>query len=236
MEFMHKRGVPGWIRPNGEFMPIIGGAQDDPPDPPADDDPDDDDPDDDDADDKGGNNDDIKDPVAKLKAESEKNERLTRRLKKEQEDRVAIEKRLKELEAANKSDDEKTADELKETREAFLNLGRESEDLLKENHILKHDKLVGLSGRKRKLVTKLIIDEVTIDDEGESNLDELLEELEKDEPDLFKLVSDDDDEEEEPTPRPKAQTGTAKKKRDKGAIDDAALANRFPTLKRRMRP
>jgi hypothetical protein len=226
-------GMFGYWRANGTFMPIIAGAapDDDGDDSGGTDDEEDDESDDEEEDSGGG---DIKDPLAKLKAESEKNERLSRKLRKAEADAADSAKKLKDAEDAKKSDQEKLAERADAAEKLVADLEKQIDISTKRLALLDNDDLASLSPGRRKLVLKLIdIDDLEIDDDGASNADELVEDVKKAAPELFESTDSegDDEESDEEDRKRKQRTASPPKKRKKsGEVDRASLEQRMPHL------
>jgi predicted RNase H-like nuclease (RuvC/YqgF family) len=231
-----RNGVIGYLRPNGEFMPVIRGAA----------------PDDGEKEGKEGEeeesseeeevseeeesseeDEEVKDPKAKLKAESEKNARLTKKLRQAERNQKKLNDRLTELENASKTDEQKKSEETEQTKEELKTIRAEYSRVMAERMLLDNDEIVKLPRRRRKMAIKMLIDDVEIDDDGDDNIEELVKALQDEEPDLFLVSSNGDGSEEEETEGPKAsgrKVGGTKKK-DKNSIDEAQLRNRFKVLR-----
>jgi beta-glucosidase-like glycosyl hydrolase len=233
-------GIEGYWRPNGSFMPIISGGAEDEPDPAGQGDEGDEEEEDEDDAKSGKGEDEIKDPVARIKSledqvgrMAKKNRRLEREARRREEER--------EQEESSKKDElTRTKDENTRLKEENDGLKNTMKKLEVQGLVLAHDAVAGLSKSRRKLVLRLIdLDEVEIDeDDGTSNIDEVIAALKEDEPDLFSTKKEEseeeeEEEEEEPAPRRK-KTGRAPTKR-KGSkeFDDSELRSRLPAIAKR---
>jgi len=242
-EIVWRNGIQGVIRPDGSFMPIIMGAapdgdDGDDGDDGNDNDSDDDDEDDDDADDGA---DDIKDPKAKIHSLTEANARLARKLEKKDGTISDMEKRLKQIEDKDKDEVTKKGEELESTQKELTDLQAQYRELEIENVLLSDDNIVHLSARRRKMIIREVLPDLEVEDDGDSNLQELLEKLEKDDPGLFDNGDKDDDDSKDDadtsaTRRPKTKTAPTgnRKKKDKGnqATEDARIRNKFSAIRR----
>lgn len=219
-------GMLGYIRPNGLFMPIIAGAEGDPGS-------------------EGGNEEEettteeeeeeeetetIKDPEARMKALESEKARHAKKAKKLEKDLADAQKKIQEHEDANKSELEKANEKASASDSRIAELQEQVQDLTLENQLLSNDKVISLPANRRKVVLKALIDDIEIDDDGESNISELLDDLEKSDPGLFKFESSEDEEEEEEETPPRRTAAPPKKKKDKGTVDRKQLEQRFPHL------
>lgn len=232
-------GIPGWTDGH-RWVPLIAGGAEDGGTDDTDDDTDDDDDDDDEPDpalDK------IKDPEAYARSLKEANERLARKVKKKDGLLSDVTKRLQELEDKDKDEDTKRNDQLVAAQKERDDLGERVRRLEVENTVLTREELAGVPARRRKMIVSTIMPDLEVEDDGESNLDELLAELKKDDPDLFEVkVKDEDDDDDEDTSastngnrskKTPPKTGGAKKRKDKDQqTDRASFEKRFPALRR----
>jgi hypothetical protein len=226
-------GMFGYWRDGGVFMPIIAGAAPDGDE--GNNDDTDDDTDDEEEEEEEDTKDEIKDPVAKLKAEAEKNERLSRKLRKAEEAAADAAKKLKDAEDAKKSDQEKLAERADAAEKLVSDLEKKLDDSVKKLALLDNEDLAGLTAGRRKLVLKLIdMDELEIEDDGSTNADELVAAVKKDAPELFESTDsedDGDDSDDGGTPKPPKRTANPPKKRKSSQeTDRAALEKRMPHL------
>jgi hypothetical protein len=194
-----------------------------------------DDGDDDEGDDDDDDAGDIKDPKAKLSAEQQKNDRLTKRLKAEEKARKDMEARLKELEDAGKSDEEKRTARLAELEEHDKEKDSRIMQLTAVNALLTHPAITQLPAPRRRLAIKMLEGDVEFTDDG-NNIDELIEALKEEDPGLLEIKSsddsDDDDGKDGANRRPSGKPVGGKKRKDKNSIDEAALRRRFPAINR----
>lgn len=240
-------GVPGWLREDGRFFPVIAGGDgtgdggsSGADDSDADEDEDEDEEEDDNAGNKKEDIDKIKNPKAALAARDAANARLAKKIKRMDREAADKDKKIKEAEDAKKTDDQKVIDERDELKKTVETKDHEIAGLNVQIALLENDEVAALPSRRRALVIRLLKDELEIDEDGDSNLEDLLKTLKKEEPDLFKKASangdDSDDEEEEPEPEKKSKSGTrtvGKKKKGKG-IDQSEMVRRFPQLQGRV--
>lgn len=238
--------VPGWMRPNGTFMPVIAGAEDtnddDTDDDDSNDDADNDDNDDDKDDSDDGRSSDeeieaVKDKAKRIKVLEDQIERRKKREKRKDKRLSTMEAELKELQKKNTPDDEQVQQERKELEERAREAEGKYERLRSENALLRHPEVAALPANRQKTVIRTLIDDVEWDDD-ENNVDDLVEDEMKSDPVLFEKPKgkdkDDDDDK-----GGNSSGGTAsgkpvgsKKKKDKNAIDEAQIRNRFSHLKK----
>lgn len=199
----------------------------------SDDNDDGDDADDDDSDDDDDDEDEnIRDPKAKLAAEKQKNERITKKLKAEEKARKDLEGRLKQLEDAGKSEDEKTRTRLQELEESDKEKNAHIARLTATNALLANSEIAALPPDRRRLVIRMLQDEVEIDDDGADNVDELLGGAKERDPILFVLKDDDDeDDADDSKRRPSGKPVGSKKRKDRNGVDEAALKRRLPAIR-----
>jgi len=230
-------GVDGWWRPNGTFMPVISGAQDDPPAGGKDED-DDKDKDEEEDEEEEDEEEEIKDPKARVKAlEAEKDRHAKKSRKLESELHKAAE-RIKALEDATKTDEDKRAERLTELEKKVTDLERSNSELTVRNTLLSHPDIARLSPVRRKWVIRELAEQFEEDDDG-NNLEEILDELKEQEPTLFETAdeSDDDDDEEEETPPKRKTAPRPKRRKDKDTQTDVtSLEGRLPALKKHRGP
>jgi hypothetical protein len=217
-----KHGVPGYLNDDGRWFPMIAGGQDPPPD----------------DDDEGEEDDtpppsDIKDPAAKIAAMEDQINRLMRKLKQGGRTVAERDKIIKQYEDERKTEQEKTEERLtaSDRRVAELEALVNEKDV--EILVLSHDKLAGLPGRRRKMIMATLLRELRVDEDGESNLGELLDDMEKDDPGIFKLVAADDDADADANGQVLVKTGTKPdKNKSSETADSEQLRARFPALRR----
>lgn len=242
MEFRYvwRDGVFGTLWEDGRFMPVIAGGAGDG-DSGGDDDTEDEDEDDDNSgnrkdendEDEDEDEDDIKDPKAALRSRDAANARLAKKIKRMEKEAAATAKKLKEQEDSKKSD----ADKVVEERDALKKQIEDKDVEITARDIrlalLEHDEVSKLSKRRRSLIAKLIADDIEVEDDGDTNIDDLLKDLKKEEPDLFASVSSETDDEDDDEPEKKNKVRAIGKKRKKG-IDQAEMETRFPALRGRV--
>lgn len=241
IELVYRNGIPGYIRANGDFLPMVAGGDETPEEKAAREAAEEaarkaaeenDDEDDDDEDDK------TKDITARLDASLEKSARMKKRRDEEKARADAAEARLKEIEDKDKSDATKAQEALETAQEENEDLKVQVRTLTLENKMLLHGDLAALTPARRNMIISGLINKIEVDDDGEDNFDSLIEDLKKEDPDMFKGASngdgedDDDEEDDKKPPKSSGTTPPAKKKKDKHTIDREALRKRFPALGR----
>ena len=232
-------GIPGWTDGHRWVPVVAGGDGTEGDDNDTDDDTDDDDEEEEDND--TPDEDEIRDPKAYAKSLKDANERLARKLKKKDRDSQALADRLKELEDKDKDEATRKDETLNAVSQERDELGERVRQLEVENALLTREDLMGVPPRRRKLIVSAILPDLEVDDDGDSNIDDLLKDLKKDDPDLFigKAKDDGSDDDDETsgngTKRKQAppKTGGAKKKKDADRqTDRASFEKRFPALRR----
>ena len=211
---------PGSLRLDLQFFAEKGDGDDD------DDAGDDQDGDGDDGDDDDGDDDDdtpnldelLKDPAFKKQYNAKMKEQLGKRMKKH-------ERQLEKLKGAagqdkggkGGADDE--PDEESKTEARLARAERREKRALVKEYAADH-------GHSPKLLARLInIDDIELDDDGDpENLDELIEELEEEFPELFGAGTDDDADEEERPAKKRFTPGAKQKGNKKKKPDPVALA------------
>lgn len=225
-------GMFGYWRDNGEFLPAIAGAADDDDSSSEDENSDNEESDDDeDSDDEEQNLDEIRDPKAKLAAEMQKQRRLSKRLKTAEAALADATKKLEEADNATKTEQQKAQERADAAEKKVEELERKLVETTKKSLVSEHEDLVKLSTDRRKTALKLIdLDDVEIDDDGESNIDDVIAELKSEAPFLFENgTSDEEGEEEETTPK-RRSAPPPKRRKDKSASDNMDLITRMPHL------
>jgi len=235
-----RHGVLGWVLPGGGFMPVIAGGEKE-----KEGDPDEGDPDgsedEEEEEDEEDEEEELKDPKAAVKSANEKADRFAKKLKKKDKTISGLQKELEDLKKDASSPDEKVQARLVDLEKKV----ESSESVVSDRDaviaILNNDEVSKLPRRRRDLVTKMIFDQVEIDEDGDDNVEELLEELRGDDPDLFEVpkAKDDDEEDEEEeddsgesSRKRRTAPPPKKKKGDKGKYDRATLEKRMPHLMR----
>jgi len=238
-------GVLGWVLPGGGFMPVIAGGADgeeDEGEEESDDEPEEEE-EDDEKDEK--DEDELKDPKAAVKAANEKADRVFKKLKKKDKTIAGLQKELEDLKKDASSPDEKVQTRLTELETRVKTSDSTVSDRDAVIAILNNDEVAKLPRRRRDLITKMVFDQVEIDEDGDDNVEELLEELRSDDPDLFETPKsksekdesedeedDDEGERDESSQRRRTAPPPKKKKGDKGKYDRATLEKRMPHLRR----
>lgn len=231
-----RNGMFGYIRPNGTFMPVIAGAQDDPPAGGTDED---DEKDDDEEEDETEEDEaDVKDPKARMKALESEKDRHAKKSKKLEGELLKAAQRIKALEDKDKTDEDRRAERTSELEKKVTDLERTNNELTVRNTLLSHPDIAKLSPVRRKWVIRELAEQFEEDDEG-NNLDDILGALKEQEPTLFETADepDEEDDEEEETP-PRRKTAPRPKRRkdqDKGT-DVTSLEGRLPALKKHRGP
>jgi hypothetical protein len=208
--------------PDGRFFPLIAGGSGDEEEGHEDEEQEEEEEEEQEADDP------IKDPAAKIKALEDEKSRHAKKAKRLEREKAELEKKLKEKEDAEKTDEERKSEELvgKERRIAELETAVAERDAT--ILMLSHEKISALPPKGRKFAMKLLSDDLEIDEDGDSNLEELVVALEKEYPQLFEEPGDDDDEEEQ-----KRSASPPKKRKDKtSGYTPEELVKRMPHLAR----
>jgi len=195
----------------------------------------DDDDNDDDDDDDGDPEEQIRNKDARIASLEDANKRLSKKIGRKDKTIEDQKKEIDRLKDSNKPTDQKVTEELDGLKTSVSDLTGRVTDLTLENVILKHEGLSELVPQRRLHIGRIIRPDLEIDEDGDSNVNELVDKLKNDDPDLFKIEKksgDDDDEGEEKPPR----TGrpVRRTKKTKG-IDRAAMESRFPVLAKRTR-
>ena len=239
-----RHGILGWVLPGGRFMPVISGGDGSTGS------------DDEEEEDKDDEEEEIKDPKAALKSANEKadrfakkSSRLEKKLKdREEEMQAEIDELKEQIESGASDDGKKEIETLKSEVEKQKTVIADKDATI---ILMDHEEIAGLSKRKRKLAIRMLLDDVEIDKDGETNIDELIEQLKEDEPDLFEVAGsqngsgDDGDEEDDDEDeleedgldaggvKTKRRTASPpKKKKGSKEIDQATLEKKFPHLAR----
>jgi len=230
-------GIPMHCWSDGVRIPIVSGGDGEGDEGSGDDDDDDTSGDGDesgDDDDDTSGDDDIKDPKAKLAAESEKNKRLTSKLNKNNTELEELRKwkREKESEGQTELDKVKTErDELKTVNdELSTNLNRRAAQVA----ILMSPEAKRF--RSTKVIDRVIdYSEAEFDDDGNvTNIKDLLDDVAQNYPELLAPVNDDDEDDDEPkNKKNKGPSGDPMNRgKNKGGPDREALIKKYPALQR----
>lgn len=227
-------GKFGWWRPDGRFMPIIAGAQDDP-DPEGGENETEEEEEPEGEEEEGGE--DQKDKgnaQAKIKALAIEKDRHAKKAKRAERELAEAQKKIKALEDANKSEEEKKGERVTELEKSVSRLESTNDLLEKRLLILNDDRIVAIgSARRRKMAEKLLIEELEIEEDGENNLSDLVDNLIKDEPQIFE---EPEETEEEETPGKKTGSPPKRRKGAKDQVNRADLERRMPHLARHRAP
>lgn len=176
----------------------------------------------------------VKDPKARIRALEEEKTRHAKKAKRAERERDDVMRRLKEYEDAEKTDSEKQSEELQELQSNLKDATDQLDRAEKRIILLQNDEIVSVPGKRRDYVIKMVIDDLEIDEDGESNLSDLLTNLKKTDPFLFGKLKEGEEEDDDQSGPPAPKTGTGRKsKGSELAASRRAMADRFPALQKR---
>lgn|SRR3990170_646546 len=221
-------GVFGWLRPNGIFMPMIAGGADEEEEKEKEEEEEEEEDEEEEEEEEEEKN-----PRILIKALKERERRHAHNVKRTKHELAEAAKRIKELEDKDKSDDEKRDEELTSLRTKVSEMEKDIEARENTILVLSHDEVAKLPSRRRRLIMTMILNDIKIDDDGGDNIDELIEQLKKDDPEVFGLKGEEEEGEEEEEEEQRRTASPPKKKKDKDAARTrASLEKRFPHLVR----
>jgi hypothetical protein len=233
-------GIPWYLFPDGRAFPVIRGAEDDDAGDGDGDGGDDDADGDGDGDGDGsGDGDDTKDPKARLEALQAANDRLSAKVGKRDKALKDLNTRLAELEAEKKTPDEKVQGQLDSLTASVSEKDGRIAELELEVRVLSHEELSQLPAGNRKIILRNLKEDIEIDDDGDDNLQTLIDALKKEVPSLFEVKKEEDDGDGSADAggasgngKPKTKPMNKKTKPD-GGLDRSRLEQKFPALKNR---
>jgi hypothetical protein len=185
----------------------------------------------------------VRDPKAKLKSQADHISRLHKKISRSDKEMEKKDARIKELEDAGKSDQQKLVDErdnaLKEVEQLRSTVAEQQIKIV----ALTRDDIAKLDEGSREVVLDWVMNRLEVDDDGD-NFEELISQLKEKSPSLFAnndngSSSEEDQEEEgqqqeEDKPRKKPPARTPGQRKKTPGIDRTMMMRRFPALRGRV--
>ena len=178
--------------------------------------------------DEGREEEEIRDPAKRLAAIEEANARLSKKLRAGDKEKRELAEKLQKYEDEKKTEDQKLIERAEGAERRIQELEAEVHTLRVERMVLSHEKLSKLPPYRREVILAKLAPDLEIDEDGDSNLDELVAQAEKNDVALFRPPDDEDSEEEG---KPAGTRPVKPPKRGQGP-DQAALRKRFPAIAR----